>query len=128
MNPLEILFANAIECTSKGIHHLYATQDSLIIDSLNSHLNSLELSYKKEKSISVLTDLTHIILTQKNPHTSLKLTSKQEIILQQMDKVSFCISKVPKLNPSQKGDILELLYNKDMKQCIDTIIQYSKKS
>ena len=126
MNPLEVLFADAVKYTSNSAFQFHTTQNELIINSLNSHLNYLELSYKKEKNISVLTDVTHIILTQKNPHTSSKLTSKQEIILQQMDKVSFCIANVSKLNHIQKTDILSMLYDGDMQQCIDKIIHYVK--
>lgn len=126
MNPLEKSFVNAINCTSQGISQLHVTQSDLITNSLNAHLISLESSFKKEETTSILTDISHIILSQKNPHISSKLSNKQKVILQQMDKVSFCITSVSKLNHIQKTDILDTLYNGDMQQCIDKIINHIK--
>lgn len=117
-------FAEAVKYTGNSAFQLDTTQNELIINSLNSHLISLDSLFKKEKAISILTDTAHVILSQKNPQISSKLSSKQKMILQQMDKMSFCITNVSGLNPIQKTDILSMLYDGDMQQCIDKIIHH----
>ncbi len=124
MSPLEQLRINAIECTSKGISRYHDTQSNLIIHSLNRHLSKLESAYEKEKALSILTDGMSFVL-EKKPSSS-ELTDKQKTLLNQIDRVFFCISQVSKLNSLQKSDILDTLYEGDMKQCINKIIKYVK--
>ncbi len=124
MNPLEQLWINAIECASSGISKYYDTQSNLIIHSLNRHLSQLESSYKKEKSSSILRKAVSFVLEKKS--SSSELTDKQKTLLNQIDRVFFCISQVSKLNSLQKSDILDTLYEGDMKQCINKIIKYVK--
>jgi hypothetical protein len=126
MNPLEESFVDAIKYTSQGMPQLYATQDKLIINSLNAHLISLEASFQKEKSISTLVDVATTVLSPKTPLISLKLSDNQKMLLAQIDRVTVCITKISKLNYLQKNDILDTLYNADMKQCIEKIIIYTK--
>ena len=125
MNSLEQLFSESLEHT-KSIQQLYTTQDKLIINSLKIHLDKLELSFQKEKSISVLTDVAGVIFSHKKPTNTSKLSEKQKILLQQIDRVTACIDKVSKLSYLQKNDILDTLYNADMKQCIDKIIIHAR--
>lgn len=125
MKPLEELFVDAIEYTSNSASQFHTTQNELIINSLKTHLIVLESSFKKEETSLVLIDVAHIILSQ-NPHTISKLSENQKVILQQMDKVSFCITNVSELNYLQKNDILNILCNENMQQCIDKIIQHVK--
>ena len=125
MNSLEQLFSESLEHT-KSIQQLYTTQDKLIINSLKIHLDKLELSFQKEKSISVLTDVAGVIFSHKKPTNTSKLSEKQKILLQQIDRVTACMDIVSKLSYLQKNDILDTLYNADMKQCIDKIIIYAR--
>ena len=125
MNSLEQLFSESLEHT-KSIQQLYTTQDKLIINSLKIYLDKLELSFQKEKSISVLTDVAGVIFSHKKPTNTSKLSEKQKILLQQIDRVTACIDKVSKLSYLQKNDILDTLYNADMKQCIDKIIIHAR--
>ena len=125
MNSLEQLFSESLEHT-KSIQQLYTTQDKLIINSLKTHLDKLELSFQKEKSMSVLTDVAGVIFSHKKPTNTSKLSEKQKILLQQIDRVTACIDKVSKLSYLQKNDILDTLYNADMKQCIDKIIIHAR--
>ena len=60
------------------------------------------------------------------PTNTSKLSEKQKILLQQIDRVTACIDKVSKLSYLQKNDILDTLYNADMKQCIDKIIIHAR--
>jgi hypothetical protein len=126
MNPLEESFADAIKYTSQGMPQLYATQDKLVINSLNAHLISLEASFQKEKSISTLVDVATTLLSPKTPLISSKLLDNQKMLLVQIDRITFCLTKISKLNYLQKNDILDTLYNADMKQCIEKIIMYTK--
>ena len=80
MNPLEESFVDAIKYTSQGMPQLYATQDKLIINSLNAHLISLEASFQKEKSISTLVDVATTVLSPKTPLISLKLSDNQKML------------------------------------------------
>jgi hypothetical protein len=125
MNSLEQLFSESLEHT-KGIQQLYTTQEKLIINSLKTHLAKLESSFQKENSMSVLTDVVGVIFSQKNPTTTSKLSEKQKILLQQIDRVTACIDKVSKLNYLQKNDILDTLYSAGIKQSMDKIIIYVK--
>ena len=125
MNSLEQLFSESLEHT-KSIQQLYTTQDKLIINSLKIHLDKLELSFQKEKSISVLTDVAGVIFSHKKPTNTSKLSEKQKILLQQIDRVTACMDIVSKLSYLQKNDILDTLYNADMKQCIDKIIIHAR--
>ena len=125
MNSLEQLFSESLEHT-KSIQQLYTTQDKLIINSLKIHLDKLELSFQKENSMSVLTDVAVVIFSHKKPTNTSKLSEKQKILLQQIDRVTACIDKVSKLSYLQKNDILDTLYNADMKQCIDKIIIHAR--
>lgn len=125
MNSLEQLFSESLEHT-KSIQQLYTTQDKLIINSLKTHLDKLESSFQKENSMSVLTDVAVVIFSHKKPTNTSKLSEKQKILLQQIDRVTACIDKVSKLSYLQKNDILDTLYNADMKQCIDKIIIHAR--
>ena len=125
MNSLEQLFSESLEHT-KSIQQLYTTQDKLIINSLKIHLDKLELSFQKENSMSVLTDVAAVIFSHKKPTTTSKLSEKQKILLQQIDRVTACITKVSKLNYSQKNDILDTLYSAGIKQSIDKIIIHAR--
>ena len=125
MNSLEQLFSESLEHT-KSIQQLYTTQDKLIINSLKIHLDKLELSFQKENSMSVLTDVAGVIFSHKKPTNTSKLSEKQKILLQQIDRVTACIDKVSKLSYLQKKDILDILYNGNMKQCIDKIIIHAR--
>jgi hypothetical protein len=124
MNSLEQLCAESTEYT-KGIQQLYATQEKLITNSLKIHLDKLESSFQKENSISVLTNVV-VTLLQKNPSNPSELSKKQKILLQQIDRVTACITKVSKLNYSQKNDILDTLYSAGIKQSIDKIIIHAR--
>jgi histidyl-tRNA synthetase len=126
MSSLEVLFAEAVKYTSKSAPKFHITQNELIINSLNAHKSQLEASFKKEESLSILIDVTSTIILQKNLSTSSKLSDRQKTLLHQIDKIIFCISLVPKLNYSQKSDILTILYNGNMKQCIEKIQNYVK--
>ena len=125
MNSLEQLFVEYTEY-AKGIQQLYTTQDKLIINSLKTHLDKLESSFQKENSMSVLTDVAAVIFSHKKPTTTSKLSEKQKILLQQIDRVTACIGIVSKLSYLQKKDILDILYNGNMKQCIDKIIIHAR--
>ena len=125
MNSLEQLFSESLEHT-KSIQQLYTTQDKLIINSLKTHLDKLESSFQKENSMSVLTDVAVVIFSHKKPTNTSKLSEKQKILLQQIDRVTACIDKVSKLSYLQKNEILDTLYNADMKQCIDKIIIHAR--
>jgi hypothetical protein len=115
MNSLEKLYCDAIDL----IHSdsvISDTQNKLIINSLKFHLSKLESTYRVEKSyfvfLNVLT-MNHIKPLIQPPNT-----------LSKIDKINYYISMISKLNSTQKGIILNMLYEGKLTACVSEIQKY----
>ena len=112
MNSLEKLYCDAIDL----IHSdsvINDTQNKLIINSLKFHLSKLESTYGVEKLS--FTFVNALVLNH----------SKQLIqppdTLSEIDKINYYISMISKLNSTQKGIILNMMYEGKLTACIDEI-------
>jgi len=119
MNNLEKLYCDTIDLVQSNFCIINDTQNKLIIDSLKFHLSKLESMYGIGKLsfafVNVLTMnyLNPLILS---PDT-----------LSKIDKINYCISIIPKLNSTQKGIILNMLYEGKLTACIAEILKCIKK-
>ena len=119
MNSLEKLYCDAIDLAQSNFCIINDTQNKLIINSLKFHLLKLESMYGVEKLsfafVNVLT-MNHLKPLIPLPDTLLKI-----------DKINYCISIIPKLNSTQKGMILNMLYEGKLTACITEILKCIKK-
>lgn len=119
MNSLEKLYCDAIDLvhSDSAINDI---QNKLIIDSLKFHLSKLESAYRVEKSSFVF--LNVLALNHSKPLIQPADT------LSEIDKVNCYISMISKLNSTQKGIILNMLYEGKLTACMSEIQKYIKNS
>ena len=112
MNSLEKLYCDAIDLIhSDSVIH--DTQNKLIINSLKFHLSKLESTYRVEKLSFALANvlvLNHLKPLIQPPDT-----------LSKIDKINYYISMISKLNSTQKGIILRMMYEGKLTACITEI-------
>ena len=112
MNSLEKLYCDAIDL----IHSdsvINDTQNKLIINSLKFHLSKLESTYRVEKLSFALANV--LILNH------LKPLIQPPDTLSKIDKINYYISMISKLNSTQKGIILRMMYEGKLTACISEI-------
>lgn len=118
MNSLEKLYCDVIDLVHSD-SVINDTQNKLIINSLKFHLSKLESTYRVEKSsfafLNVLT-MNHLKPLIQPPDT-----------LSKIDKINYYISIIPKLNSTQKGIILRMMYEGKLTTCIAEIQKCIKK-
>jgi hypothetical protein len=116
MNSLEKLYCDAIDLVySDSV--INDTQNKLIINSLKFHLSKLESAYRIEKLSFVL---VNVILNHSKPLIQPPDT------LSKIDKINYYISMISKLNSTQKGIILRMMYEGKLTVCIAEIQKYIK--
>ena len=115
MNSLEKLYCDAIDLVHSD-SVINDTQNKLIINSLKFHLSKLECTYRVEKLSFVFLNvlvLNHIKPLIQPPDT-----------LSKIDKVNYYISMISKLNSTQKGIILNMMYEGKLTACVSEIQKY----
>ena len=115
MNSLEKLYCDTIDLVHSD-SVISDTQNKLIINSLKFHLSKLECTYRVEKLSFVFLNvlvLNHIKPLIQPPDT-----------LSKIDKVNYYISMISKLNSTQKGIILNMMYEGKLTACIAEIQKY----
>ena len=117
MNSLEKLYCDAIDLVHSD-SVINDTQNKLIINSLKFHLSKLESTYRVEKLSFALVNvlvLNHLKPLIQPPDT-----------LSKIDKINYYISMISKLNSTQKGIILRMMYEGKLTACITEIQKYIK--
>ena len=117
MNSLEKLYCDAIDLVHSD-SVINDTQNKLIINSLKFHLSKLESTYRVEKLSFALANvlvLNHLKPLIQPPDT-----------LSKIDKINYYISMISKLNSTQKGIILRMMYEGKLTACITEIKKYIK--
>lgn len=117
MNSLEKLYCDAIDLVHSD-SVINDTQNKLIINSLKFHLSKLESTYRVEKLSFALANvlvLNHLKPLIQPPDT-----------LSKIDKINYYISMISKLNSTQKGIILRMMYEGKLTACIAEIQKYIK--
>ena len=112
MNSLEKLYCDAIDLVHSD-SVINDTQNKLIINSLKFHLSKLESTYRVEKLSFALVNvlvLNHLKPLIQPPDT-----------LSKIDKINYYISMISKLNSTQKGIILRMMYEGKLTACITEI-------
>ena len=110
MNSLEKLYCDAIDLVRPD-SVINDTQNKLIINSLKFHLSKLESTYGVEKlSFALVNVLNHSKPLIQPPDT-----------LSEIDKINYYISMISKLNSTQKGIILNMLYGEKLTACMSEI-------
>ena len=112
MNSLEKLYCDAIDLVHSD-SVINDTQNKLIINSLKFHLSKLESTYRVEKLSFALANvlvLNHLKPLIQPPDT-----------LSKIDKINYHISMISKLNSTQKGIILRMMYEGKLTACITEI-------
>ena len=110
MNSLEKLYCDAIDLVHSD-SVINDTQNKLIINSLKFHLSKLESTYGVEKlSFALVNVLNHS-----------KPLIQPTDTLSKIDKVNCYISMISKLNSTQKGIILNMLYEGKLTACMSEI-------
>ena len=112
MNSLEKLYCDAIDLVHSD-SVINDTQNKLIINSLKFHLSKLESTYRVEKLSFALVNvlvLNHLKPLIQPPNT-----------LSKIDKINYYISMISKLNSTQKGIILRMMYEGKLTACITEI-------
>ncbi|KRO26479.1 MAG: hypothetical protein ABR53_03980 [Nitrosopumilus sp. BACL13 MAG-121220-bin23] len=112
MNSLEKLYCDAIDLVHSD-SVINDTQNKLIINSLKFHLSKLESTYRVEKLSFALANvlvLNHLKPLIQPPDT-----------LSKIDKINYYISMISKLNSTQKGIILRMMYEGKLTACITEI-------
>mgnify|MGYP006919654408 FL=1 len=112
MNSLEKLYCDAIDLVHSD-SVINDTQNKLIINSLKFHLSKLESTYRVEKLSFALANvlvLNHLKPLIQPPDT-----------LSKIDKINYYISMISKLNSTQKGIILRMMYEGKLTACIAEI-------
>ena len=110
MNSLEKLYCDAIDLVRPD-SVINDTQNKLIINSLKFHLSKLESTYGVEKlSFALVNVLNHSKPLIQPPDT-----------LSEIDKINYYISMISKLNSTQKGIILNMMYGEKLTACMSEI-------
>ncbi len=112
MNSLEKLYCDAIDLVHSD-SVINDTQNKLIINSLKFYLSKLESTYRVEKLSFALVNvlvLNHLKPLIQPPDT-----------LSKIDKINYYISMISKLNSTQKGIILRMMYEGKLTACITEI-------
>ena len=112
MNSLEKLYCDAIDLVHSD-SVINDTQNKLIINSLKFHLSKLESTYRVEKLSFALANvlvLNHLKPLIQPPDT-----------LSKIDKINYYISMISKLNSTQNGIILRMMYEGKLTACITEI-------
>ena len=112
MNSLEKLYCDAIDLVHSD-SVINDTQNKLIINSLKFHLSKLESTYRVEKLSFIF--LNVLVLNHIRPLIQPTDT------LSKIDKVNYYISMISKLNSTQKGIILNMMYEGKLTACISKI-------
>ena len=112
MNSLEKLYCDAIDLVRPD-SVINDTQNKLIINSLKFHLSKLESAYRVEKLSFALANV--LVLNHPNPLIQPPDT------LSKIDKINYYISMISKLNSTQKGIILNMMYEGKLTTCISEI-------
>jgi|TARA_B110001454_G_scaffold5864_1_gene5508 hypothetical protein len=112
MNSLEKLYCDAIDLVHSD-SVINDTQNKLIINSLKFHLSKLESTYRVEKLSFALANV--LILNH------LKPLIQPPDTLSKIDKINYYISMISKLNSTQKGIILRMMYEGKLTACISEI-------
>ena len=112
MNSLEKLYCDAIDLVHSD-SVINDTQNKLIINSLKFYLSKLESTYRVEKLSFALVNvlvLNHLKPLIQPPDT-----------LSKIDKINYYISMISKLNSTQKGILLRMMYEGKLTACITEI-------
>ena len=117
MNSLEKLYCDAIDLVHSD-SVINDTQNKLIINSLKFYLSKLESTYRVEKLSFALVNV--LVLNHLKPLIHPPDT------LSKIDKVNYYISMISKLNSTQKGIILRMMYEGKLTACITEIQKYNK--
>ena len=112
MNSLEKLYCDAIDLVRPD-SVINDTQNKLIINSLKFHLSKLESTYRVEKLSFIF--LNVLVLNHIRPLIQPTDT------LSKIDKVNYYISMISKLNSTQKGIILNMMYEGKLTACLSEI-------
>ena len=112
MNGLEKLYCDAIDLVRPD-SVINDMQNKLITDSLKFHLSKLESAHRVEESSFVF--LNALALNHSKP------LIRPPDTLSEIDKVNYYISMISKLNSTQKGIILNMMYEGKLTACISEI-------
>ena len=112
MNSLEKLYCDAIDLVHSD-SVINDTQNKLIINSLKFHLSKLESTYRVEKLSFIF--LNVLVLNHIRPLIQPTDT------LSKIDKINYYISMISKLNSTQKGIILNMMYEGKLTACLSEI-------
>jgi len=117
MSSLEKLYCDAIDLVhSDSI--ISDTQNKLIINSLKFHLSKLECTHRVEKLSFVFLNVLAL--------NHFKPLIQPTDTLSEIDKINYYISMIPKLNSTQKGIILNMMYEGKLIACVSEIQKYIK--
>ena len=112
MNSLEKLYCDTIDLVHSD-SVISDTQNKLIINSLKFHLSKLESTYRVEKLSFVFLN----VLAMNHIRPLIQPTDT----LSKIDKINYYISMISKLNSTQKGIILNMMYEGKLTACISEI-------